>query len=127
MLPAVAEVVEVLEPSGQITQSRLGLVLDLQVVPVRIRHAVAHAVGGELVQMAVRPTERGLEQIVQLPQRGVRGNVDHADDGRLDVSHGDPETGGPHARTVRRFTAPRPAATGLVGAVVARNPTISEE
>src|SRR5688572_25498689 len=57
VLPAVAEVVEVLEPGRQVSQPRRGLVLDLEVGPVRVRHAVAHTVGHELVQMAVRPTE----------------------------------------------------------------------
>jgi len=97
VLPSVAEVVEVTEPSGQITQPYRRLVLDLQVVPVRIGYSVAPATGGELVQVTVRPTERSLEQIVKLRQRRPRGDVDHPDDGRFDVSKGDPESGGPHA------------------------------
>ena len=100
VLPAVAEVVEVLEPGRQVSQPRRGLVLDLEVGPVRVRHAVAHTVGHELVQMAVRPTECSLEQLVQFRERRRCRDVDHPDDGRLDVAHGDPQPGGPHARTV---------------------------
>ena len=97
--PPVTEVVQIDEPLRQAPQPRTGLV-HLVVRPLLVRHAVADAAGDELVQVAVGPPDRHLQQLVQLGQRARRRHVDHTQHPRSDLAQRHPQPNGPHRPTL---------------------------
>src|SRR5438132_4974125 len=57
----------------------------------RRRHPVAPAADLELVQMAVAPTQRDLQHVVQFPEREITRHPQPPPDGRLDLPQRDLE------------------------------------
>ena len=96
--PTVPEVVLVYPPGSlgrlrqQVAQNNLRLVLELhvEIVTVRGRLAVPHAVDLKLVQMVIPPAERSLDILMKIGQRAI-GNLNPPPDRRFDVEQRDPE------------------------------------
>ena len=97
--PPVTEVVQIDKPLRQAPQPHPGLV-DLVVRPLLVRHPVADVAGDELVQMAVGPPERHLQQVVQLGQHARRRHVDHTQHPRSDLAQRHPQPDCPHRPTL---------------------------
>ena len=81
------------------SQPHPGLV-HLVVRPLLVRYPVADAACDELVQVAVGPSDRHLQQLVQLGQRARRRHVDHTQHPRSDLAQRHPQPNGPHPPTL---------------------------
>ena len=96
--PIVPEVVLVYPPGSlgrlrqQGAQNNLRLVLEVhvEVVAVRGRLAVPHAVDLKLVQVVIPPAERSLDILIKIGQRAI-GNLNSPPDRRFDVEQRDLE------------------------------------
>src|SRR5271166_5818924 len=94
--PIVPEVVLVYPPGSlgrlrqQVAQNNLRLVLEIhvEVVAVRGRLAVPHAVYLKLVQVVIPPAERSLDILMQISHRAI-GNLNPPPDRRFDVKKRD--------------------------------------
>src|ERR1039457_2872264 len=97
MGPAVAEVIGIeqagslpREGPGQLDGAVLGD-LSRQIV-ISVRHSIALAADVELMQMVVLPSQRGLENLVQLGKRSFTRQLDAPPDWRGDIEQEDIQT-----------------------------------
>ena len=131
VVPAVAEVVQVAKPGRQLGQPHPGLVVFVA-VELHVRHAVADLadvgadVGGdhELVQVAVGPADRDLQQVVQLGQRARGGHIQHPQHGRGHLPQRDSQPDRAHRPTLVQLSRAPTAAT-TPPAVLARGVRMS--
>ena len=112
MLPAVAEVIEILQRFDadifkNIGQARLAGI-ERSVAPIRIGHAPSYLPGADLIEMTIGPSHGGLENQVQMIESNCQRYLDPAPDHRFDVVERDLEMGngvGDHAARLRRSIA----------------------
>lgn len=99
VLPVVAEIVDVCELRGTVSNERLDPnALRIAVLPFEVNFGLlGHEIGSssdlEFEEVRVEPAERDLDDFVQFQQRCGKGNVDTAPDSRSEVPQFDVDAG----------------------------------